>query len=117
MSQLIERMARAAHVAAQGRYPLLESWEALAPERRAYQRHLAAYALGALTGKDLMDLVAGLGDMVVLPARPDTWALAELQEAALNDDGSRQDAQRRYRSLIATATAPRAQARRDDAGA
>ncbi|MGU3495810.1 hypothetical protein ACLBXM_17350 [Xanthobacteraceae bacterium A53D] len=117
MSQIIERMARAAHLAAQERFPLLESWEKLSPDRRAYQRHCAAYALAALTRDDLAELTTHGSDSAVLPPYPSDWVLAELQEAALNDDGSRRQALRRYRSLVATASAPRDVARMDDAGA
>lgn len=116
MSHIIERMARAAHLAAQERYPLLEPWDKLSPERRAYQRHCAAYALGALTRDDLTALMADGAAGAVLPPQPSDWVLAELQEAALNDDGSRRQAQRRYRSLLATASAPHDDAR-SDAGA
>ena len=34
----VERMARAMHAFSQSRYPLLEEWDQLSPERRAYQR-------------------------------------------------------------------------------
>ncbi|GGF51637.1 hypothetical protein GCM10007301_08890 [Azorhizobium oxalatiphilum] len=113
MSHIFERMARAAHLAAQERYPLLEPWDKLSPERRAYQRHCAAYALGALTRDDLTALMADGSSGAVLPPQPSEWVLAELQEAALNDDGSRRQALRRYRSLVATATAPRDDRSRD----
>lgn len=109
MSHLIERMARAAHAHAQTCFPLLESWEKLPAERRAHQRQMMAHALAALTEADLRDLAGVSPDLAILPARPSEWVLAELQEAALNDDGSRADARRRYRSLIATATAPSAE--------
>ncbi len=93
--RLIERMARAAHEVARERYPLLESWDDLPPERRAYQRQMATHALGALTRRDVLELMAQLPDMVALPAAPDDWTLAELQEAAINDDGSVAGARRR----------------------
>ncbi len=115
-AQMIERMARAAHEVARDRYPLLESWDALSPDRRAYQRQLAIGALSGLTRRDVLDLMAEMPDMVVLPAVPDDWTLSELQEAAVNDDGSPADARRRYRSLLATASAPLDSARREDAG-
>lgn len=109
MSQLIERMARAAHAHAQTCFPLLEAWENLPPERRAHQRHLMAHALASLSPSDIRELAGTSADLTVLPTRPSEWVLAELQEAALNDDGSRADARRRYRSLIATATIPSAE--------
>ncbi len=115
-AQMIERMARAAHVVAQARYPLLEGWDALTPERRAHQRQMAAHALGALTQRDVLDLVAQIPDVVALPMRPDDWTLAELQEAAINDDGSLPAARRRYRSVLATAAAPLDRARREGLG-
>ena len=115
-AHLIERMARAAHEVARERYPLLESWDDLTPDRRAYQCQMAAHALGALTRRDVLDLMAQVPDVVALPVAPDDWALAELQEAAINDDGSLAGARRRYRSLLATAAAPLERARRDAAG-
>ncbi|WP_341990798.1 hypothetical protein [Azorhizobium sp. AG788] len=115
-AQMIERMARAAHEVARARYPLLESWDALTPDRRAHQRQMAAHALGALTQRDVLELVARMPEVIALPAVPDDWALAELQEAAINDDGSVAGARRRYRSLLATAAAPLDRARLDGAG-
>jgi len=102
-ADMVERMARMAHLAARDRYPLLETWEHLEPERRAYQCRLLAHALTALTTRDLLNLLDCVPEVVVLPAEPSPYALAELQEAAIGDSGTVADAQRRYRSLVSVA--------------
>jgi len=105
-ADMVERMARQAHLAARERYPLLETWDCLTPERRAYQCRLLAHALTALTARDLLNLLNCVPEVVALPAEPSPFALAELQEAAIGDSGTLGDAQRRYRSLLAVAAQP-----------
>lgn len=106
-ANIVERMARAMHAYAQKRYALLEPWDQLSPERRAYQRQLAAQALMALTTKDLLAITTEAAPEIhALPAEPSPWALAELQEAAISDSGTAMDARRRYRSLLAVAALP-----------
>ncbi len=106
-TDMVERMARAMHAFSQSRYPLLEEWDQLSPERRAYQRQLAAHALQALTAHDIIEISShNAPDIVALPLEPGPWALAELQEAAICDNGTAMDARRRYRSFLATAALP-----------
>lgn len=106
-ADMVERMARAMHAFSCQRYPLLEAWENLAPERRAYQRQLAAHALQALTPHDIIRITErNAPEIVALPVEPNPWALAELQEAAISDNGTAVDARRRYRSFLATASLP-----------
>lgn len=115
-TDMVERMARAMHAFSQKRYPLLERWEELSPERRAYQRQLAAHALAALTPHDVIEITSRTApDIVAVPVEPGPWALAELQEAAIADNGTAMDARRRYRSFLATACLPLA-TRRTDGG-
>ncbi|QTL03357.1 hypothetical protein J5J86_21880 [Aquabacter sp. L1I39] len=103
---LLERMAKEAHAAARERYPLLEPWDRLTPERRAYQCRLMAHALAALTARDVLDLLDAVPEVVALPSEPSPYALAELQEAAISDSGTSADARRRYRSLLSVAAQP-----------
>lgn len=103
---LLERMARQAHAAARDRYPLLETWDRLTPERRAYQCRLMAHALAAFTAGDVLDLLDAVPEVVALPCEPSPFALAELQEAAIADSGTTLDARRRYRSVLAVAAQP-----------
>lgn len=106
-TDMVERMARAMHAYSQQRYPLLEPWEELSPERRAYQRQLAAHALQALTPHDVIEITSRAAPAIVaVPVEPTAWALAELQEAAISDNGTAMDARRRYRSFLATASLP-----------
>lgn len=106
-ADMVERVARAMHAFSCNRYPLLEQWEQLAPERRAYQRQLAAHALQALTSHDILHITSkSAPEIVALPVEPNPWALAELQEAAISDNGTSVDARRRYRSFLATASLP-----------
>lgn len=106
-TDMIERMACAMHTFSQQRYPLLEPWDRLSPERRAYQRQLAAHALQALTARDLVSITSqSAPEIVAVPVEPNPWALAELQEAAISDNGTAMDARRRYRALLATAGLP-----------
>ncbi|MDQ0505603.1 hypothetical protein [Xanthobacter agilis] len=106
-ADMVERMARAMHAFSRDRYPLLEAWEDIAPERRAYQRQLAAHALQALTAHDIIEITShNAPEIVALPVEPNPWAIAELQEAAICDNGTAIDARRRYRSFLATASLP-----------
>lgn len=105
-ADMVERMAKGAHGAARERYPLLEPWDRLTPERRAYQCALMAKALSALTARDVLTLANCVPEVVVLPAEPSPFALAELQEAAIGDNGTVSDAKRRYRSLLSIAARP-----------
>ncbi|OYW57945.1 MAG: hypothetical protein B7X99_18210 [Rhizobiales bacterium 17-65-6] len=105
-TDMVERMARGAHAAARERYPLLEPWERLSAERRAYQCAMIARALAQLTARDVLGLAACVPEVMVLPAEPSPFALAELQEAAIGDSGTVADARRRYRSLLAVAARP-----------
>ncbi|MFS8037669.1 hypothetical protein ACI7BZ_12035 [Xanthobacter sp. AM11] len=106
-TDMVERMARAMHAFSRQRYPLLEAWEELSPERRAYQRQLASHALQALTPYDVIEITSRTApDIVAVPVEPGPWALAELQEAAIADNGTAMDARRRYRSFLATASLP-----------
>lgn len=106
-TDMIERMARAMHSFSQQRFPLLEPWDLLSPERRAYQRQLAAHALQALTARDLVTITSQSAPQIVaVPVEPNPWALAELQEAAISDNGTAMDARRRYRALLASAGLP-----------
>lgn len=115
-ADMVERMARAMHAFSCRRYPLLEVWEDLAPERRAYQRQLAAHALEALTPHDIVHITShNAPEIVAVPVDPNPWALAELQEAAIADNGTAVDARRRYRSFLATASLPLGTQRADDA--
>ncbi|MBB6308244.1 hypothetical protein [Xanthobacter tagetidis] len=114
-ADMVERVARAMHAFSQQRYPLLEPWEQLAPERRAYQRQLAAHALQALTPHDIVVITTrNAPEIAALPMEPNPWALAELQEAAISDNGTAADARRRYRSLLATACMPLAMRHADE---
>ncbi len=111
-ADMVERMAKGAHSAARERYPLLEPWDRLSPERQAYQCALMARALSALTARDVLGLANCVPEVVVLPAEPSPFALAELQESAIGDNGTISDARRRYSSLLAVAAHPlRQQAR------
>ncbi|TCT08099.1 hypothetical protein [Aquabacter spiritensis] len=112
---LVERMAEASHMAARDQYPLLEPWDRLSGERRAYQRHLMATALAALTTRDVLGLVNCIPELVTLPAEPSPFALAELQEAAIGDNGTLSDAKRRYRSLLSVAAHPLRRSERPEA--
>lgn len=105
-TDMVERMAKGAHAAARERYPLLEPWENLSSERRAYQCGLITRALSQLTARDVLGLVGCVPELVALPAEPSPFALAELQEAAIGDSGTVADARRRYRSLMAVAARP-----------
>jgi len=106
-ADMVERMAQAMHAFSQTRYPLLEAWEQISPERRAYQRQLAAHALQALTAHDIIEITShNAPEIVALPVEPNPFALAELQEAAIGDNGTAIDARRRYRSLLASASLP-----------
>lgn len=106
-ADMVERMAMAMHAFSRKRYPLLEGWDQLSPERRAYQRQLASHALQALTARDIIKITAhSAPEIVALPAEPNPWALAELQEAAISDNGTAIDARRRYRTFLATAALP-----------
>jgi hypothetical protein len=105
-ADLVQRMAKKAHAAARARYPLLEPWDRLSPERRAYQSRIMGQALSALTARDLLDLLDAVPEVIALPAEPSPFALAELQEAAIGDNGTLSDARRRYRSLLAIAARP-----------
>ncbi|QRG04526.1 hypothetical protein EZH22_15140 [Xanthobacter dioxanivorans] len=106
-TDMVERMARAMHAFSRQRYPLLEAWDNLSPERRAYQRQLAAHALQALTPHDVIEITSHAAPQIVaIPVEPGPWALAELQEAAISDNGTAVDARRRYRSFLATASLP-----------
>jgi len=103
-TDMVERMAQAMHAFSRTQFPLLEDWHALAPERRAYQRQLATHALQALSARDLVKITAESAPQIAaLPLEPNPWALAELQQAAISDNGTAMDARRRYRSLITTA--------------
>lgn len=106
-TDMVERMAQAMHSFSQSRYPLLEQWEQLTPERRAYQRQMAAHALQALTAHDIIEISShNAPEIVALPVEPNPWALAELQEAAICDNGTAMDARRRYHSFLVTASLP-----------
>lgn len=105
-AEMVERMAMGAHSAARERYPLLEPWDRLSPDRRAFQCALMAKALSALTARDVLNLANCVPEVVVLPAEPSPFALAELQEAAIGDSGTVSDAKRRYRSLLSVAAQP-----------
>ena len=106
-TDMVERMAQAMHAYSQQRYPLLEPWDELSHERRAYQRQLAAHALQALTPHDVIEITSRAAPAIVaVPLEPAPWALAELQEAAISDNGTAMDARRRYRSFLATASLP-----------
>jgi len=99
-ADMVERMAQAMHAFSQTRYPLLEPWEQISPERRAYQRQLAAHALQALTAHDIIEITShNAPEIVALPVEPNPFALAELQEAAIGDNGTAMDARRRRRPL------------------
>lgn len=105
-ANLVQRMAKKAHAAARARYSLLEPWDRLSPERQAYQCRLMSQALSALTARDLLDLLEAVPEVVALPVEPSPFALAELQEAAIGDNGTVSDARRRYRSLLSVAMRP-----------
>lgn len=100
-ARLVERVASASHRFACACFPLLQSWEALPPERRGYQLDLAARGLGALTPADVATLVERLlPDYALMPRTPELRLLAEMQEAARSDAGTLHDARRRYRALL-----------------
>ncbi len=105
-ADMVERMAMGAHAAARQRYPLIEPWEHLTADRRAYQCGLITNALSMLTGRDVVNLANCIPEVVVLPAEPSPFALAELQEAAIGDSGTVSDAKRRYRALLSVAAQP-----------
>lgn len=104
-ARLIERVAIASHRFAQACFPLLQPWEKLPSERRAYQIDVAAHGIEGLTPIDIVLLVEKmLPDYALVPRTPDPRLLAELQEAAITDAGTAIDARRRYRALLEVGT-------------
>lgn len=104
-ARLVERVAIASHRFACRCFPLLQPWEALARDRRAYQTDLAAHGIAGLSPLDIVMLAEKLlPDYALVPRAPDARLLAELQEAAITDAGTSADARRRYRALIEVGT-------------